>query len=886
MSIPTATYRLQFRNGMTFDRAIDLIPHLVELNISHLYASPIFAATKGSTHGYDVIDPNQVDEALDGMTGLLRLSDALKKAGLGLILDIVPNHLAASLENPWWRDVIAWGRASRFADIFDIDWSQRLTLPVLAAPLDQELQAGTGFLVADAVAGTLAFDYRGSCYPLNPKTYPQVLDGIGAVPAAIIELADAVTPATAQAFHAAVGQLLGSIADLDAQLKSRPTPQQLTALLAQQSWRLMDWKDAANALSYRRFFEIAGLVGVRVEQPQIFDAMHRTVLQLVADGRVDGLRVDHIDGLADPEAYLVRLREAIGPQTYLVVEKILAHDEQLPADWPVEGTTGYEFITALADLFVDHRQAPPLDAAWRAINTDRGDAEAGLNRAKRQMVGSNFRGEVQALQQLARDIAATEADSLPADLIDTCVADLLMAFPVYRTYGSPRGLTDADDTLVDTIFASLLAAADPLVRQCLNALQAILRGHVTARYVEKALLFRTRMQHLTGPLLAKSLEDTFFYRYNRLIALNEVGGDPLSRSGSVALFHRKMQQRALMQPAALTATSTHDTKRGEDSRARLYALSEAPSAWIDAVDRWRSMHAHRVSPLPDGAAPAPETEWMIYQALAGAWPPDLDITDAAQLDALARRFLPYVEKALREAKQRTDWSAPAPLYEEAVLDYAKGLLSVDNAAFLGDFRTVLGPFIRVGLQSSLSQALLKMTVPGVPDLYQGCEGLDFSLVDPDNRRPPDFEALGGRAAGNADQPSDAQLYSGALKSRMTKAVLGLRKRHKTLFSQGQYVPLETEGAAREHIIAFARVTDEAVAIVAVPRLVFGAITTSTLQTQAFWQDTTIRLPSWLAGRHVRDAFDQTAFQVGTMRLQAATVFARRPFCLLLSVDAA
>ena len=830
MTLPTATYRLQFRNGMTFERAIGLIGYWQALGISHVYASPIFAATKGSTHGYDVTDPNLVDPEIGGREGFDRFSMALRQAELGLILDIVPNHLAASLENPWWRSIIEWGTDSPYAHYFDVDWSQRLTLPVISGSVESQLAAGNIKLVIDAERAALAIDYLGSLYPLHPRTCREAL------------------------------------ASLDDPMSSGAVVLTDARILHLQPWRFIPWREAPNGLSYRRFFEITGLVGMRVEQPDVFDAMHRTVLDMVRSGQVDGLRIDHIDGLADPEAYLNRLREAVGPGIYIVVEKILERDEQLPAEWPVQGTTGYEFITSLADVLVDHEH-PGLDDAYRLVSPE--DPVDGLRNAKQLMADQNFRGEVSALQRLAVEIAEAENTGLAHGTVEAAVREVLIALPVYRTYGSPRGLYPADVAVLDAIFSGLERDASPEAQHALRFVHDLLKGDVGSASAADALRFRTRMQHLTGPLLAKALEDTFFYRYHRLLALNEVGGDPLARDGSLSRFHAKMQERALHQPTALTATSTHDTKRGEDARARLYAISEAPDLWATAVERWRGMHAHLVTELADGLAPEANIEWMLYQALAGVWLPGLDIGDDGQLAALRDRFLPYVEKALREAKLRTDWTDNVSDYEQAAARYASALLSVDNTEFLRDFETVLKPFIEAGLRNSLTQTMLKLTVPGIPDIYQGCEGLDFSLVDPDNRRVQQFEHV-----------ADSGLA--AMKRDMIACVLHLRKSKPQLFTIGRYVPLETSGGASRHIIAFARIHEGDGCVVIVPRLIFGFIRDGRIRSPELWQGTRVVLPDVLAALSFQDAFAGKTFDTGDGAIAVDAAFADQPFALLMA----
>lgn len=866
---PLSTYRLQFRNGMTFDRAIGLIPHIRSLGVSHLYASPVFSAVSGSTHGYDVTDPNAMDPEIGGMEGFLRLSDALLAAGLGLILDIVPNHMAASLENPWWADVVKWGRASRYAPFFDNDWDQKLTLPVLTGPIEQEIAEEHGGLVLDRSRGIVSFDYRGTYYPLNPETYPSLFksEEIRHLLNALSEMAN---PEDETAFHDAVRKI-PAMHGSDHALASDVGD--ICRVLDLQPWTLIHWREAANGLSYRRFFEVTGLVGIRVEDDAVFDATHQLVLDLVQQGRVQGLRIDHVDGLADTAAYLQRLRDKAGPDTYIVIEKILEGDERPPPDWPVAGTTGYEFIAVLAGVFADHEN-PTLDRAWAEVAPDFSEPEHELHKAKRLLADVNFRGETSALEKLAAEIARAEGrDNLAADgKLPEAVRELITGFPVYRTYGTDTGLSETDRHVLDEVFATL-EAREPDLRGALSFLHDILSGTVSKPARLDAIRFRTRLQQLTGPVLAKSLEDTFFYRYNRLIALNEVGGDPIGRQGGVSSFHASMRERAHEQPLALTTTSTHDTKRGEDARARLYTLSEAPANWVAAVRRWRDMHRGLVEQLPDGPAPDPAAEWLIYQALAGVLPLDFDPSDDVRLAAISERFLAYLEKAFREAKLRTNWSDVNEPYETAVKSYAGRLLSPENRAFLDDFGTVLAPYVATGVVNSFAQTLLKLTVPGVPDIYQGCEGFDFSLVDPDNRRIPDFTALAppdGKPS--VDDPV-------ALKLWLIARTLQLRTRHHELFAIGDYVPIEVRGLRKNNILAFERRHAGISAIVVVPRLILDAVASGKHLSRDYWDDTSLTIPAGIA--HVRDVFGEGNETFGR-DVPIARIFSRRPFALLMT----
>ncbi len=807
MSTPTATYRLQFRNGMTFERAVALVPYIKKLGISHLYASPIFTATSGSTHGYDVTDANEIDPTLGGREGFDKLAQALKAAGLGLIIDIVPNHMAASLENAWWRDVIAKGEKSPWAHHFDIDWSRRLTLPFLGEDFDAVVEKGELKVEADPQTGKPAFVYYESVYPLVEASWQGREQEI-------LGLTDA-----------------AKIAELH----------------EQQPWRLMSWRDAASDLSYRRFFEITGLVGMRVEDDQVFDDTHKLILELVHSGAVDGLRVDHVDGLADPRGYLMRLRQKAGDDCHITVEKILGKGEHLPDDWPVSGTTGYEFIAALSDVLVDDENLDGLREAYDQVVGKPVDMKAELRSAKLLMVDRNFAGEFSVLLRLAGEIAGHEASAPAEEALRQALRELLIAFPVYRTYGTAQGLPPADLALLQKVVSKVKASSFAPEPTALDFITRILTGDLPDSARDEAARFRTRFQQLTGPLMAKSVEDTLFFRQNMDLALNEVGAEPLRRNFSLARFHQEMQTRLEKQPDALSGTSTHDTKRGEDARARLYTLTEAPARWAECVTRWREMNKDKVSMLEDGPAPRPAVAWMIYQALAGVWPVTLQPDDAEGLKALEGRFVEFVEKALREAKQRTDWVDSNDAYESAVLDYVRHLLSPDNQPFLQDFTTSLLPFIRAGLVNSLTQTLIKLAAPGVPDIYQGSEALNFSLVDPDNRLEPDYPEL--ERLLDAQEHADPRLQegwsSGQLKQSFIARLLHLRQEKPALFRHGEYLPLNADGEQADNVIAFARVDEDDALIVLAPRLLFGALDGSL-------NGAVIPLPERLAHRHYRD----------------------------------
>ncbi|MBZ9822165.1 malto-oligosyltrehalose synthase [Mesorhizobium sp. CA4] len=822
MHIPiVATYRLQFRNGMTFYRAAEIIPYLKQLGISHLYASPIFSAETGSTHGYDVVDHNEIDPAIGGIDGFRRLHRALRSHDMGLILDIVPNHMAASLENRWWRSVVERGKASPFAGHFDIDWGRKLTLPRLGRPYREALEAGELRIEADAKESCLALGYFDSKLPLLPASYRLIAERLeGDVATALRDVAlIGERPERDADFHDAVGVLLARdnhvlAESLDALSRELGL---IDDLHKQQPWELIYWRDARRNLSYRRFFEVTGLVGVRVEDGQVFADVHRLALSLVAEGLVNGLRIDHVDGLACPTSYLRKLRQEVGPDIPVFVEKILAEGEELPGEWPISGTTGYEFIPTVADLLADVDGLAELVRDYERFIGRHVDLDAETREAKRLILRRNFEGELAALVRLAQEIRQrAEVQQAGDDDILNSIAEIIVGFDVYRTYAEPGRWTGRDEIELDRATASALASgrADP-------ELIAFIKAMLSGAGDEDATTFFIRFQQLTGPVMAKAVEDTLYYRVNPFIADNEVGCSPGSARGGVRQFHRRMASWVKGRSGML-ATATHDTKRGEDARTRLYSLTCAPSVWADSVGRWAKINEENRRALPGGFAPEPDVEWLLYQSLAGVWPPLLRIEDEHGLAELSGRFLPYVEKALREAKLRTDWLDADEAYEKGVLSYARALLEPANRTFLEDFAATLRPFVEAGSINSITQTLVKLTAAGIPDFYQGSEGLDFSLVDPDNRRPVNFANLERRLNQQQAAPGcEYTLVDGSFKQWMISRALACRRENETLFARGTYRPVEIVGSESNRFTAFLRELDDHAALVVVQRRAFG-----------------------------------------------------------------
>jgi (1->4)-alpha-D-glucan 1-alpha-D-glucosylmutase len=901
MTTPTATYRLQFRNGMNFDRAAALAGYLSRLGISHLYASPLFTAVLGSTHGYDGCDFESIEPEIGGERGFQSLRQALDSAALELIVDFVPNHMAAADANHWWQAVLEWGAASPYAGFFDIDWSApKLMLPILGSRYEDELQRGTFGLQFDAISGALLFSCYERLLPLTPPSYALVLD---AAPSTLLtRLGTNFASATVNE----TGALKKQLAKLASQSEQGNALSEAISAVASdrerlhqvheaQIWQLADWRLAREAITYRRFFEISDLICLKVETPAVFEAVHRRLFALIAQGAVDGVRIDHIDGLADPKSYLERFQTSAAGTCahYLLVEKIVEHGERVRDDWPIAGTTGYEFISLLAGLFVEPGNEAAMRNTYQRFTGTEVDYEADARDAKRAIFEYNLAAELAALTNTAAAIAAADSDGhdISTDAVRRAIIELATALPVYRTYINSGGIDSSGVSEIDRRLIRDAAASGNSVPGTDAAAVDFIAGLLmldvrNAQNRDLALRFVTRFQQTSGPLMAKAIEDTLFYRFNQLIALNEVGGAPDQFGAPVSVFHAAMHERRRFQPDGLSATSTHDTKRGEDARARLYVLSEMPQTWEQAVLRWSQMNApHRVH-LADGPAPGPDVEWLFYQALAGVWPADLLPQDEDALFSLQERMCVYMEKALREAKLRTNWFSINEDYEQAVRSFVVAVLTPgSNKRFIDDFAGTCAPVWLTGAINSLAQLAIKITAPGVPDFYQGSELWNFSLVDPDNRSAVDFaylERLLGSLTGQEPESLLDQWKSGLPKLAFTIAGLRARNERRALFAEGQYVELASSGEHAGSLVAFAREQDDDFAIVVAPRLVLGL--TQGLDRPLIpaerWGDTAIAIPNSLQKHAIRDAMTG-AQHAGGASLLAAQVLARFPVALLV-----
>ena len=823
---PRATYRIQFHKSFTFSDAQKLVPYFAKLGISHLYASPILTARAGSMHGYDVVDHGRINPEIGGEDGFRALAAELRKNGIGVILDIVPNHMAVGgADNPYWLDVLEKGRDSIFAGLFDIDWEpaqenlrDKILVPLLGKPVLDSVNDGEIQLLWDERLGKFAFAYAEHRFPLRRDDYEAVTGG-------------AATPA-------------------EADLSRFSDPTTMRGLLEQQNFRLAYWRNAGERINWRRFFDITSLAALRVEDDAVFEQIHATVFRLYSEGLIDGVRIDHVDGLSDPAGYCRRLRarlEAMTPlrpeelprePALIVGEKILADGEDLPTTWQIDGTTGYDFMNAVSGLqHAPHNEAA-FDALWTEISGRPADFEIEECQARREMLETAFanalRGTAAAFQRL------DDEGTLPQTAYETALTRVLVQFRAYRTYA----VGDKPEPAPGPFFEAALTMAEDGASEdeakALAIIAATMRGEEAADGAVAAEAVR-RFNQLAAPVAAKAVEDTAFYRYGRLISRNDVGFSVARFAISPEEFHDGAVKRHTHFPAALLATATHDHKRGEDTRARLAALSEIPELWRAEVEEWFALNAP-LRPERVGAG----DEYQLYQTLVAARPFGLS---GEALAAFTRRILAWREKSLKEAKLATSWAKPDAEFEADHAAFVRAILDSDHSflARLERFSAMLAP---AGALNGLVSTVLKCTLPGVPDIYQGTELWDLSLVDPDNRRPVDFHIREEMLAATAN-PADhlADWRDGQVKLSLLARLLALRAAEPALF-YGDYRPLET-GDAR--LFAFTRATAEKTLFVAVPLHSADAAIKKALPLPDETLGAAFALPEDLRGRAWRDA---------------------------------
>ncbi|MCL9800082.1 malto-oligosyltrehalose synthase [Pseudomonas sp. AKS31] len=886
-----ATLRLQFHKGFTLEHAVPLVPYFARLGISHIYASPLLAARAGSMHGYDVVDPTQVNPELGGEPALRRLVSTLREHNMGLILDIVSNHMAVGgSDNPWWLDLLEWGRLSPYGEFFDIQWHSpdplmegQLLLPFLGSDYGVALQEGTLKLHFNAQTGGFHVEHYDHHFPICPNDYGELLRA----EEALKPLADRFS---ALSYQTDAHSLAIPLKEELRQLASHPSIAEaiennlkhydstseegfhkLHQLLERQSYRLASWRTAADDINWRRFFDINELGGLRVERPAVFEATHGKIFQLIAEGLVDGLRIDHIDGLADPRGYCRKLRRRVdllapGRHLPIYVEKILGAGETLHRDWAVDGTTGYEFMNQLSLLQHDLEGEHVLGDLWQR-RTERPAAfieEAQL--ARQQILNGSLASDcesvAQALLQVARDDLMTRDLTLGA--IRRVLQALIVHFPVYRTYISAMGRSEQDEKFFQHAMdgaRQTLGEGDWPVLDCVAAWLGGTPWRRKPRGRSRKILKHAcvRFQQLTSPAAAKAVEDTALYRSAVLLSRNDVGYNTEQFSAPLSDFHAVNQQRLSEFPDNLLATATHDHKRGEDTRARLAVLSERSHWYAEQIELWRALaRPVRV----DDQMPSSGDELILYQALLGSWPLQLRDDDQAGFADYAKRIWQWQQKALREAKLQSSWSAPSESYENAAQAFTEKLLTGEEGELLrAALSKTVNSIAAAGALNGLAQTLLRMTVPGVPDLYQGNEFWDFSLVDPDNRRPVDYPAR--EQALHAPLPPVELLANwrdGRIKQALIAEVLNLRVEHAELFRRGTYQALEVLGSQAHNVLAFAREHEGKQAIVIVPvrcatLLENGAVP----QVDALrWGDTRVVLPFAASATNLKGLFSSRA----------------------------
>ena len=931
MRVPTATYRLQLHKGFGFAQVKEIVDYLHDLGISDIYAAPIFKARPGSMHGYDIVDSNQINPELGTSEEFAALSEELRQRDMGWIQDIVPNHMAYDGENRLLMDVLEGGANSMFAQFFDIEWDHpvesmrgKVLAPCLGKFYGACLEGGELILQYDADG--LAIHYYQQRFPMNIESYGQVLAPdvaqfrrkLGRLHPDLIKLLGVLytlknLPSNDESRERAdqitfIKSMLWELYTTNEEVKSlfddnvavfngRPgDPESFNALnrlLAQQHYRLSFWKVATEEINYRRFFNINDLISLRTEDYKVFDVTHALVMQLVHEGKITGLRIDHIDGLYDPAGYLERIREKLGP-FYVVVEKILDQDERLPENWPVCGATGYEFADNVNRIFCQSQHEEIFSQLYGRFIGFHTDYNELVTDKKRLIIGRHMAGDVDRLAHLLKRISSR--DRFGGDItlygLKRALVEVLAFFPVYRSYVSFTHFSGEDRELIRGVMKKALELNPALVYE-LSFIEKFLLlewgDHLADEEKPHWISFVMRLQQLTGPLMAKGFEDTTLYIYNRLLSLNEVGSNPRRFGITLEDFHQFNQRRNDDWPHSMNATSTHDTKRGEDVRARINVLSEIPEDWEAQVIRWSQMNRQHKQRIKGHEVPDRNDEYFFYQSLVGAWP-FIDEESAGFL----KRIEAYIIKAVREAKVHTEWLKPDSAYEEAFVSFIKKTLdSSESNLFLREFIPFAHRVAFHGVLNSLAQVLLKMTSPGLPDFYQGTELWDLSFVDPDNRRSVDFrqriewldDLKRENLADAAPMAKDllSHWHDGRVKLYLIYKALNFRRSHPSLFQEGSYIPLWASETVKEKVCAFARRTEDDWALVVAPRLTTAVLAKKTWPLGEFWDDTIVVLPDEAPGRwfniFTREEIAMTSAPSKKF-LQLGSVLANFPVALL------
>ena len=910
-AIPIATYRLQFNASFTFDHATAIVDYLDGLGVSHCYASNYFKAVPGSTHGYDVADPTRLNPEIGSDESYARWVEALRARAMGHILDLVPNHMGiAKSANPWWQDVLENGPSSRYAGVFDIDWhplkpelENKVLLPILGDSYGAVLERQE--IALEYADGAFQARYFEQVLPIAPGTYDRILaadadrviEEIGAhsedgmeflsILTAIRHLpgryehdtaAQAERDREKEVIKRRLAVLTRRSAPVLAHIHRAVTLfngapgepssfDRMDALLSGQAYRVAYWRVAAEEINYRRFFDINELAAIRVEDADVFDRVHAFPFDLLARGLVDGLRIDHVDGLYDPGGYLERVQSrarevrpdlySVERPVYLVVEKILGFDEELPR-WPVAGTTGYDFLVSLNGLFVDGGNETAMNAVYESFTRMRTPLREIVYRGKQLVLRVSMASELNVLAHGLNRFSERNRHCRDFTLnsLSYAIREIVACFPVYRTYVTDREPVSARDREFIEYAVSEAKRRNPtrapLVFDFVRDLLLKHADYIPEHERDEHLRFVAKFQQVTSPVTAKGIEDTALYVYHRLGSLNEVGSEPDRFGVAPATLHTRLAERAARWPHGLSASSTHDTKRSEDVRARLNVLSEIPGAWKQATTRWARANRRGRSVVDGQSYPSRNEEYLLYQTLVGTWPMHA-MTDADEHE-YRDRIVAYMHKAMREAKVYTSWLNRSPRHEDAMARFVLSSLATDHAGFRNDFLEFQRRIAQFGIYNSLAQLAVKIGAPGVPDFYQGTELWDFSLVDPDNRRPVDYQrrrtllAELHRAAA-ADRPALAssllaQSRDDRLKLYATSTLLQFRRRHHQLFEQGAYEPVAAGGARAGHVFAFSRANENQRILVVVPRLVASLLADTDIPPvgERVWDDTSLVLP--------------------------------------------
>ncbi len=891
MRIPTATYRLQFHKEYPFVAARSIVSYLSELGISDIYASPIFKARSGSTHGYDVVDPTQLNPELGTAEEFAELVTEVQQHQMGWLQDIVPNHMAYDSQNLWLMDILENGSDAESFDYFDIDWTPisetipaRVLAPLLGDFYAECLEQGNIKLAYEESG--LSMNYFDLKLPVRLESYNRFIkNNLGQITRLLgrnhpdfikllgilylvknvsneakgRELYDRVTFVKCLLWELySQNQTIKELFDanvlvFNGEVGKPESFNLLDELLSEQFYRLSFWKVGAEEINYRRFFTVNELISVKVEELKVFNKTHSLIAQLVKDGTFTGLRIDHIDGLYDPVQYLERLREQVG-ETYITVEKILELGEDLASDWPIQGTSGYEFLNYVNGLFCHTNNQEQFGQFYSAFTRAFTDYETLATDKKRLIIETNLAGDVSNLADRLKRIAGQSR--LGGDFtiygLKRALTEVLAFFPVYRTYIASEYVSPSDRTVIQNAIALAKDRVPQQVKELEYIEQLLLRQneeYLTEAQKSDRLNFIMRMQQLTGPLMAKGIEDTLLYSYNRLLSLNEVGGNPSQFGISIAQFHEFNQHQVEQWQHSMNATATHDTKRGEDMRARLNVLSELPTEWIDRVKIWADLNADKKPKIAGKSVPNRNDEYFLYQTLVGAFP-----FNESEFAEFVDRIKAYAIKAVREAKVHTAWLRPDSDYEEGYLAFIDAILATpETNPFLREFKPFQSQVAEYGILNSLSQVLLKYTAPGVPDLYQGDEFWDLNLVDPDNRRPVDYdrrktdltyirEQIALNTLALIDELFTTQTDS-TIKLFLTFQLLQARKNDLDLFQQGDYIPLEVTGELSDRVIAFGRQFEGKMAISIAPRFFVGLVQPGERPLgKDVWKDTSIKLP--------------------------------------------